>query len=85
MFDDSYLVFYYGVMNTPTRTRTKKRASASQDLHTLFTLIERVADTAERILEEQEEFNEEFLRGLRRSLKEARSGKLMKIESISDL
>lgn len=84
-FDDSRSVLYHKVMITVARTRSKKHTPVSRDLRALFTLIGRVADTAERILEEQEEFSKEFLRGLQRSLKEARSGKLMKIESLSEL
>jgi cyclopropane fatty-acyl-phospholipid synthase-like methyltransferase len=51
----------------------------------LFELSTELADFAEDILESRQEYSKEFVRGLRRSLKEARAGKLKKIASLSDL
>ena len=56
-----------------------------QQAKDLFTLSNKISDMTEEILEDQAIYSQEFLRGLKSSLKDAKEGKLTKIESLTDL
>ncbi len=51
----------------------------------LFKTANNFADTLEDFLETKEMFNSEFVKGLQTSIKQARSGTLKKISSLSEL
>lgn len=51
----------------------------------LFDVGSEVTELAEEVLEEIGGYNREFLLGLEKSVKEAKSGKLKKIKSLKDL
>ncbi|MBI2577486.1 MAG: hypothetical protein HYV77_01430 [Candidatus Wildermuthbacteria bacterium] len=57
----------------------------SKEAHRLFELGLELADLAEDILESRGAYSKEFSQGLKRSLREARTGKTRKINSLSDL
>lgn len=58
---------------------------SSRELHRLFELSLEIADITEDILELQSAYKKEFLRGLEKSLKEAKKGKTKKIDSLFEL
>ncbi len=51
----------------------------------IFDLSAELAEVTENILEEQGKYGAEFLAGLKKSLREARTGKLTTITSLEDL
>lgn len=58
---------------------------SSNELQRLFRLSLEIADIAEDILESRGAYSKEFLSGLKKSLKDAREGKVKKIKSLSEL
>lgn len=57
----------------------------SEEIQRLFVLSSKIADMTEDFLEKRGEYSKEFLSGLKRSLVQARQGKLRKISSLRDL
>lgn len=51
----------------------------------LYKLSTELSELSEDLLEDLGYFSDEFVRGIQRSLKEARQGKLTKIESLLEL
>lgn len=57
----------------------------SNELYRLFLASLELSDSLENIFEEKGEYDKTFLRGLNKSLNEARQNKLFKINSLKDL
>ena len=51
----------------------------------LFEVGSEITELAEDVLEELGEYNQEFLKGLNKSVQEAKQGKLKKIKLLKDL
>jgi hypothetical protein len=57
----------------------------TQEIHKLYKLSLDMADLAEDILESRGEYSDEFLSSLKKSLADEKTGKVRKINSLSDL
>jgi hypothetical protein len=51
----------------------------------IFTMSSRIADDTESVLEDNIAFSSDFMRGLNKSLGDARKGKIKKISSLRDI
>jgi hypothetical protein len=75
-------------MSYPTSIKLRQRELVmvpSQELRRLFAISSEISDLIENLFEQRAEYGEEFLRGLRKSLQEARQGKLYPVNSLRDL
>lgn len=62
-----------------------KISLSPREVEKLFRLTYQIVDFSEDVLEKQQLYKKEFLRGLKRSVSDAKIGKLTKIESLIDL
>lgn len=62
-----------------------KVRTTTKELHRIFRASSHLADLVEDVLERNSDFAPDFLSGLRRSVREAASGKTKRIESLKDL
>lgn len=69
-------------MNHNTRQKTN---IGTARIKKIFALSAELAEVTEDILEEQGTYSDEFLAGLKKSLREARTGKLTRITSLRQL
>ena len=68
-----------------TTTPIKTKSIKNQELNLVFAMSIKLADAVENILESHAEYRDEFLRGLKKSLKQSKEGKLIAIKSLADL
>lgn len=68
-----------------TKDKIEITPSSVKKIRRLFDVGSEVTELAEDVLDELGEYSDEFVRGLEKSLEEARSGKVKKIKSLKDL
>ncbi|MBI4598760.1 hypothetical protein HY734_01015 [Candidatus Uhrbacteria bacterium] len=66
-------------------TKTRQASVGQKELRRVFKMSTALVDLVESILEDTNNFKQEFTRGLRTSLKQVKKGNVKKIESLSDL
>ena len=81
MYYDRYIM---DNMNQHTKQKSKAPISIKR-IKKIFYLSSELVEATEDILEEQGKYSDEFLSGLKKSLEEARQGKVTKISSLKDL
>ena len=64
---------------------TAKVSLKPKEVYEIFCMSATLADRMEDILESYGAYQKDFLRDLTRSMKEARDGKLMKVDSLLEL
>lgn len=60
-------------------------ANGSKELVRFFDLLSQITDIIEDMLDKKEEYSDEFLKGLGKSLKEVKEKKLISIKSLAEL
>jgi hypothetical protein len=70
---------------TTTKNRVGITSEGVKKIQRLFEAGSEITDLAEDVLDELKEYSGEFLLGLQKSVKEAKSGKLKKLKTLKDL
>ena len=68
-----------------TKSRIGITSAGVRKIQRLFEAGSEITDLAEDVLDELKEYSEEFLVGLEKSVKEAKSGKLKKLKTLKDI
>ncbi|MEK7496579.1 MAG: hypothetical protein AAB657_01600 [Patescibacteria group bacterium] len=71
--------------NINVKTITNVETVGLSKLRQIFSLTSALADLTEEILEEQGDYQSSFRQGLQKSINQARSGKVRKLQLLSDL
>ncbi|MBI2052396.1 MAG: hypothetical protein HYT38_01815 [Candidatus Sungbacteria bacterium] len=79
------MVVYLLMNGVITKNKTAITPLGVSKIRRLFSVGSEITELAEEVLEELGEYKQEFLLGLEKSVKEAKSGKLKKIKSLKDL
>lgn len=73
-------------MSTPMDQSTRQKMNIGRaKIKKIFDLSTELAEVTEDILEERGKYRAEFLAGLKKSLREARTGKLREITSLEEV
>ena len=73
-------------MRTPMDQHIRQKMNiGTAKIKKIFDLSAELAEVTEDILEERRNYRDEFLSGLKKSLREARTGKLTEITTLEDL
>ena len=73
-------------MPAPMDQHTRQKMNiGTAKIKKIFDLSAELAEVTEDILEERRNYRDEFLSGLKKSLREARTGKLTEITTLEDL
>lgn len=68
-----------------TKNKFEITLDGANKIRRLFEVGSEITELAEDVLDELGEYTDEFLQGIRKSIKEAKAGKLKKIKSLKDL
>lgn len=71
-------------MNTMTR-KIQGNSLDLEKIREIFAMSSRIADDTESVLEDSMAFSSNFMRGLNKSLDDAKKGKVKKINSLRDI